>query len=565
MKKKVLICVIGVGVALSGCLFFIAPKCSIKLNLNDDILEWSNKEVEKLFFYEVFNGEYKIVETNENSYVLNRHDLLDLDSPDKIKKMTIQYDKNNIYLVWDSVEDKGTNNEISVYLIDNNHKTKYYSNTVNKKYVSGIARYVIKYDGAVVDSLNPRFTLNRELLNDGITYINIYAEDKRGNKGETVSIPIYNYPIIINYDGENVGWHIDDTSQSYSLIGYVNGEKVDIGNNISVLNQYISEEFVLDKVSKVTVNQVDDIVSMIITPPSTKTKDYKVSLEAEGTKYGNIAYSDEIMITKETALRGYRYAINQNQSYILSDTDDFINSMEIKEKLDEGKYYLHIAPVDSNGNMGEQYTKVLNVKAKEEKLPNDNTNSSNGSLNDNVGGGSNIEIEDNISEYKYVYSVDNASSGIVSNAKKMISGLPSTVFDMLKREKVKIYITGSSAEKTYKDMTGLDEDGIIGIFFTDSVEKAVIVEEAYINTALYHEIGHVLDYIKGGNDYISLSSEFKSIFEEERNLLYSESDVEYNSEQEFFAESFALYMKDRTGLAKAAPKAYKYLRNIILN
>ena len=48
--------------------------------------------------------------------------------------------------------------------------------------------------------------------------------------------------------------------------------------------------------------------------------------------------------------------------------------------------------------------------------------------------------------------------------------------------------------------------------------KNVIIEDAYLSSVFYHELGHAVDYIFGNQVFLSSSSEFKNIYEEEKNI-----------------------------------------------
>ena len=232
--------------------------------------------------------------------------------------------------------------------------------------------------------------------------------------------------------------------------------------------------------------------------------------------------------------------------------------------MDYGDYYIHIASVDNAGNVSDTYTKKFKVdipiveEVKDNIIINDSNN-----INSSV----DIKDENNQSnkdiQVGFVYGKNNTSKAMVTKAVNLINNLPYKVLNKLNNSNLKVYVTGGSAEKLYNEMTGNVVGGITGIFYYAGNLKNIIVEDAYISTVLYHEIGHAIDYIYGSGCFISDGATFKEIYEEEKNILFSIGSVDASSPKEYFAECFNLYMQDIDRLKLNAPKTLEYIKSII--
>lgn len=568
MKKSILIPIV-IGVLVSGVcatLYVLTPKSKIDVKIENNALLWVNRgnDIGSDYLYEIYNDEFKIASLSGNGYILSDTDLIDIDGPSKIKDVVLFYEKDSIDIVWGDAEDVGTKNTFTVLMVDCDGKSKYISNKDEIIYSSGVGRYIVKNNGVNIDSVNTKFSVQRNSLQPGINYISVVAQDKRGNLGKEAKIPIYNYPIIITFDGETVGYHIDDRNQTYELVAYVNGEKLELGNNISKLNEYIKDVNAPTNVKDIKIQVNDKSVKFNLSPVKEVEQKYNVSIQGTGLTYKNVSYSDEIEVVTTSGVKGFYYQINTIEEYTVTDNDSFINNLEFKKDLDYGDYYIHIASVDNAGNVSDTYTKKFKVdipiveEVKDNIIINDSNN-----INSSV----DIKDENNQSnkdiQVGFVYGKNNTSKAMVTKAVNLINNLPYKVLNKLNNSNLKVYVTGGSAEKLYNEMTGNVVGGITGIFYYAGNLKNIIVEDAYISTVLYHEIGHAIDYIYGSGCFISDGATFKEIYEEEKNILFSIGSVDASSPKEYFAECFNLYMQDIDRLKLNAPKTLEYIKSII--
>lgn len=113
-------------------------------------------------------------------------------------------------------------------------------------------------------------------------------------------------------------------------------------------------------------------------------------------------------------------------------------------------------------------------------------------------------------------------------------------------------------------------------FFNDSSMHIVAVtnykgssKECSINigtrdsTAVLHEMGHFIDYVSG---YLSDTEEYKSIWGSEVEAFKSfhyTADENTNTANEYFAESFQVYIESPNELQEKCPQSYNYIVNTL--
>lgn len=92
-----------------------------------------------------------------------------------------------------------------------------------------------------------------------------------------------------------------------------------------------------------------------------------------------------------------------------------------------------------------------------------------------------------------------------------------------------------------------------------------------VESLLFHELGHALDAYDELDNYdvrqrgkYSSSDEFKKISEEEKGNLNNLTDIYYFTEnmREYFAESYAIYIRNPSEMKKVAPKTYAFIDRV---
>ena len=329
---------IGFGVSI---LFFV-PKEKIQLYIEDNCINWTDKSEKNTLGskYYIYNDDFLVNKVTEQSYIIPKEKLIDEEGPEKVSKVNINYTDKMICFNWEEVKDIGTDNKIWVSLYDENEKQISYSNEVNMNYASGVYKYILEINGEDFELYDREFTIKRENLNNGITMTKLYSIDNRGNKSDIANIPLYNYNVILSKEDNQLRYHIDDSTQQYKYKAYINGEDKGFVSSNEELNSLLMDKaapspvgrpyFVIkDKKANITWEKVID-----------KGTDYLVRVESYGLKYYNTAYSDDITINKSADIKGYMYAINKNNKYVITDKDKFTDKTDIDFEGDYGTYWL---------------------------------------------------------------------------------------------------------------------------------------------------------------------------------------------------------------------------------
>ncbi len=90
--------------------------------------------------------------------------------------------------------------------------------------------------------------------------------------------------------------------------------------------------------------------------------------------------------------------------------------------------------------------------------------------------------------------------------------------------------------------------------------KARLVAISDDSNTIYHEIGHFVGFVGAGD-----GSSFTSIYNAEKSKYYKKSDKSYatQSQSEFFASCYALYVTDNANLKAKMPKTYAHIKKTI--
>lgn len=572
--------IVAIGFGLS--ILFFVPKEKIELYIEDNHITWKDESGKNTLGskYYIYNDDFLVNKVTEQSYFLTKEKLIDEEGPEKVNKVNINYTEKTIYFTWEDVKDLGTNNNIWVSLYNENEKQISYSNSVNMNYSSGVYKYILELNGEEYEIYDTEFTVERERLNSGITMAKLYAIDNRGNKGVVSNIPLYNYNIILSKEDNLLRYHIDDSTQEYKYKAYINGEEKGFISSAEDLNSLIIDKSAPSLVTNTNFDIKDKKVNITWKDVVDTGTDYLVRLESYGLTYYNTAYSDDIKINKTSETKGYFYAINKTDDYIVTDEDDFTNRTDIDFEGDYGRYYIHLAAVDNEGNLSKTSTfnfelkdlSINNIISEGDNVINDNLNgtvSDSGQVNDNVSdsGNSSVDIDSEKTSIDIINNILIAKGSVsVSSYNKSIDILKGVSLDLLKRFDsmgIKIYITSGEAEDLYVSLMGESiDESISGIFVWNISKPFIIVETSYLDSTLLHEVGHAIDYILGKGNFVSEDKEFLSVYEEEKDIFFSSNDYVKNSSKEYFAESYVLFCNSPYNLKTEAPKTYEYFKNM---
>lgn len=584
MKKASMFALGGGVLAVSFGIgtFLFAPKEKIRLYIEDNHITWVDESGKNALGnkYYIYNDDFLVNKVTEQSYFLTKEKLIDEEGPEKVNKVSINYSEKSIYFTWEDVKDVGTNNNIWIALYDENEKQISYSNSVNMNYSSGVYKYILELDGEEFEVYDTAFTVDRENLKNGVTIAKLYAVDNRGNKGAVSNIPLYNYNVILSKEENLLRFHIDDSTQEYKYKAYINGEDKGFISNDEELNLFIIDEKAPHVVSKTSFDIKDKKINITWEEVVDEGTDYLVRVESYGLTYYNTAYSDDIKISKITDTKGYFYAINKSNNYIVTDKDNFTVRTDVDFEGDYGKYYIHLAAIDNEGNLSKTSTfsfeltdpSANNVVSKDDDT---NVNNSNGTISNNNQMSDNNNVNNSNS---IINNTDKTSTNVIEDIlitkgnvsidsyKKSVNILEKVSLDILKKINemgIKIYLTSGEAEDLYVSLIGKSiDESISGIFVWNISKPVIIVESAYLDSTLLHEVGHAIDYVLGDVKFISEDNEFLNIYEEEKEIFFSNNEYIKNSSKEYFAESYVLFCNKPYDLKAKAPKTYEYFKKI---
>lgn len=586
--KKIKIAAIVTGIFTvavgTGFLLFV-PKEKIELTADGNKISWVNKSSRSTLGckYYIYNDEFLVNKVTDESYILTKERLIDEVGPEKVKRVSINYGDKLVDVSWGDIEDLGSDNKISVELYNEKDKRVSYSNTVSVNFASGIKKYIVEFNGEEFEILNNTFEIKKSVLSDGITVAKLYAIDNRGNKGLTSTIPIYNYKVILSKEDDSLRYHIDDTTQSYTYRVILNGEDKGVIVNSDDLNRLLVDSKAPSAVNNVDFNFVDKRVNASWEDVIDNGSKYTVRIEASGNSYFNSAYSDDMEIEKRSDVKGYYYKVNKSSSYTITEKDIFTDKSDIDFNSEYGSYYLHIASIDNSDNISKTVSYKFTVKDPSiiEENNNSNTNEdtssgNNDSTADNSSGneennsnnnsgedtGTDISLEKEKMIKVMLVKEGSVTDDNYNKAMKIIGKLPYNIIKTINKENVSIYITNGEAEDLYKELTGNEIDSITGVFLYGTGKLVVISEASYMDSSLLHEMGHMIDYVLGGQSFKSSSSQFNEIYLKEKDSLIID---EYgkSTAYEYFAESFSAYYNNNYKLRVKSPETYNYLKEIL--
>lgn len=591
--RKAGIIALGGGILAAGVgvgLFMFVPKEKIELTNEGNKITWVDKSKSDVLGgkYYIYNDEFLVNKVTEQSYFVNREKLIDELGPDKVKKVNINYEDKSIHFTWEDTEDLGTDNSIWVSLYNEKDRQIAYSNAIKMNFASGVYKYVVEFNGEEFDVYDNSFTVDKEELQDGITYAKLYAIDQRGNKGAIASIPLYNYSVILSKENDNLRYHIDDVTQGYTYKAFIDDKDKGFVTSNEELNELLVDTLSPEQVELVDFNIVNKKANITWKDVEDRGVKYKVRIDAYGLSYYNKASSDDMTIEKNIGVKGYLYKINKNSTYKVTDKDKLTERGDIDFEGDYGTYYLHIASIDNEDNISKTKTFKFDIKDPFEKVeeekpsvddstndnkPSNPNNPNKPSDTDNSGGstikpGDGDNNEGNQSNKSELIKSMITTKGTVntSSHKKAISileKLPLDFINKMKSEGVSIYLTSGEAEDIYKSLTGTSISNITGAFVYGNGKPSIITEVAYMDSTLLHEAGHGIDYILGNGNFVSANSDFVSIYEEEKDKLFNNDEYSKSNSKEYFSEAFVMYYNKSYTLRVDAPKTYKYFKDIL--
>ena len=138
---------------------------------------------------------------------------------------------------------------------------------------------------------------------------------------------------------------------------------------------------------------------------------------------------------------------------------------------------------------------------------------------------------------------------------------PTFVLQTIENKGFDIVLTGNNIRELVRDETGWDAGwNYSGVTFPNYQGYVRIWSSLKGGSnILVHEIAHAYDYAVGRP---SRSDEFKILYESEASKLFPEGGLYASSAEEYYAESFRMYLNERSKVKSKAPQTAAYFKNV---
>lgn len=502
MRKRIIASVLG-GLAIATGVYYYrySPKEKLVLSLEGNKLTWEDRSNQSVLNckYEIYNDDFNVAKLTDKSYFVTPEKLIDENGPEKISNVNIVYGINDISFSWDDVSDLGTDNCLRVGLYNEKGRQLAYSNKVNINFASGIYRYIVELNGSKYEPIVNSYTVNRKNFNKGITRVKLYSVDKRNNRSETVEIPLYNFDVNLYESDGKLYYDIEDKTQGYKYIYYINGKMREDITTVDSLNEALKDNKSPNTCTGITSNVIDKTVFINWDDAEDRGQSFVVKVNGIGETYSNTAYSKEVTVQKESGIKGYYYSINKEADYKVTEKDNFSQITNVSDNLEYGKYYIHIAAVDNNDNISNTATKSFEVvepiveepeQNKEDVVKpeegNDKQDSNNESSNKDEQEKEEIYNDEEIEfmVYKMVDIVHGAGEWSRNKSIEIINTLTDKEIVKLSKAGLKVVVTAGQAEDYYKEITGKTIKDVKNIIVRDKKQFVIIIENTNVVSGL---------------------------------------------------------------------------------
>lgn len=175
-------------------------------------------------------------------------------------------------------------------------------------------------------------------------------------------------------------------------------------------------------------------------------------------------------------------------------------------------------------------------------------------------------------EHDFLYLQPNLQNEIPETLEECFSKI-SNIMNIFHKYKFKIILTDKSIQDTLDYICVFDSEIIDGL---DSDTKGIflpyqrLIISNFDSENIFHEIGHFIDFLPNINKkvfskrrFYTSSNEFKDCYETDRTVLFSKYEYFKDSKEEFFAESFSIFINNNNYLKYLAPSTYDYFDKIL--
>lgn len=376
-KKKIIkICIISASIVIMSGFIWSLKEVPVKaeMTINNSTIEWiPEKENLKGITFQILKDGKIIEETNKLKYVDKSQK--DTGIPDDISEINTYRTIKNLKILWKEPLDKGSNNTYQIFALNKFGKKIFKSKEVEGGVVSGIDKYIIRFNGETFESEKPEFVLDCENLSNRKYTIDIKSVDKEGNESEFKTFAFDLDVIDFDFkDGKLIPKDYKYTNDDYNFyiidkdVALSDKEIPQFDKQMFLLNKDLSS--ILNSGFKPTMTMPNYVlksneVSFSWTMPKENSKAYSFYVEAVNKQTLEKVYSDLQEINCATTISGYHYAFNNASTYVVSSTDNYTNnnfiSIDSTSLAKNKKYYFHVATIDSTGAMSDTKTISVNL------------------------------------------------------------------------------------------------------------------------------------------------------------------------------------------------------------
>ena len=378
-KKKSLI---KKGIATTGVVMVLGTFWYIKevpvkaeMTINNSIIEWvPEKDNLKGITFQISKDGEVVHETTSLKYIDKTQK--DTGVPEDISEINTYRSVKSLKILWKEPKDTGSKNTYQVFALNKFGRKVFKTEEVTGGYVSGIDKYIVRFNGEEFETTKPEFIINCDDIKKGKYTIDIKSIDKNGNESEFKTFAFNIETIDFEYkNGKLIPNDYKYTNNDYNF--YIIDEET--ANSGKEIPQYDKQMFlvnedlfsILDSGFKPKMSTPSYVVNnkqinFSWKTPSDNTKSYSFYVEAVNKETLEKSYSDLQQITGSSKMLGYHYALNTSSSYTVNSTDNYTseNSLSIDaSNLDRNKkYYFHIATMDNSGVISDTKTIPVNLK-----------------------------------------------------------------------------------------------------------------------------------------------------------------------------------------------------------
>lgn len=367
IKKAVI--TTGVVVLLGICWYIKEVPVKAEMKINNSTIEWiPQKDNLKGITFQIAKDGKIIGETTKLKYIDKAQK--DNNVPADISEINTYRSLKNLKIIWKEPVDRGSNNTYQVFALNRFGRKVFKTEEVSGGTVSGINRYIVRFNGEEFETKNPEFIINCDDLKDGRYTIDIKSIDNEGNESEFKTFAFDLEIVKFDFkDGKLIPKDYKYTNDDYNF--YIIDE--DSSNSNEDIPQYDKKMFL---VNEDLLSILDSGVKPKMTTPSytirnkeinfswkstsSNSKSYSFYIEAINKETLEKSYSDLQEITSSSQMLGYHYALNTSSSYTVKSTDSYTNENSVSldsSKLDKSKkYYFHIATIDYSGLISDTKT-----------------------------------------------------------------------------------------------------------------------------------------------------------------------------------------------------------------